>query len=463
MKSRTKLILFILTAVVVSLPLLQQQLRIFPFKKLAGVEVESPKPQLSFKNWTSQRFQRQSEAYLQQHYGFREPLTRFYNQYLWDFFDMSNLLSGNWIQVSDDGWYFESQNVREYYEGNAEKYAKDSLDMINKMNGEVFRLYQIQHLLEDYGTHLFVLLIPGKEMIYPEKLPTEVPYQKKPHLSAYDYFKTSFDKAGIHYIDIRSWFQQAKDTADYLLFPQTGTHWSNLAAMRVADSLIGYMEQAKGIQMNHFSVGPRYEATLHPDDDLEQLLNLIRPLEKAPNYYAETRVIEKPGTVKPTLITIGDSFYWNIIEHTPFKDIFQALPYWYYFSTVYFDEPAHHISELDLLDEVLDADFVMLSYSSTQLYKMSDGFTQQLLTELCYDPEEIAAKKEWLMNDIRHQKAWFADLQRRVEAWGTDLEEALRDEADLALKKSPAQYLPALRDSIPTKRSTKAQQHYGIQ
>ena len=67
------------------------------------------------------------------------------------------------------------------------------------------------------------------------------------------------------------------------------------------------------------------------------------------------------------------------------------------------------------------------------------------------------------MNDIRHQKAWFADLQRRVEAWGTDLEEALRDEADLALKKSPAQYLPALRDSIPSKRSTKAQQHYGIQ
>ena len=41
MKSRTKLILFILTAVVVSLPLLQQRLRIFPFKKLAGVEVET--------------------------------------------------------------------------------------------------------------------------------------------------------------------------------------------------------------------------------------------------------------------------------------------------------------------------------------------------------------------------------------------------------------------------------------
>ena len=463
MKNRTKRILFILTAIVVFLPLLQQQFRIFPFRKLAGVEVEKPKPKLSFQNWQKQKFQKQSEAYLQQHYGLREPLTRFYNQCVWDLFDQSNLKKNQWIYVTDSNWYFESQNVREYYEGNASQYSKDSLDMLNKLQGEAFRLYQLQHVLEEYHTHLFVLLIPGKEMIFPEKLPTDVPFTKQPHLSAYDFFKESFDQLDIPYIDIRSWFQQAKDTADYLLFPQTGTHWSNLAAMRVADSLIRYMEQEGGIEMNHFSVGPRYEATVHPDDDLEQLLNLIRPLEKAPNYYAETHLIERPGTVKPTLITIGDSFYWNIIEHTPFKEIFQALPYWYYFSSVYFDDPAHHISELDVLDEVLNADFVMLSYSSTQLYKMSDGFSKRLLTELCYDPEEIDACREKLIKSIQRQPRWFEGLQRRAERYGTDIDTALYQEADNVIKAQPASYLTALKDSIPTKRSTKAQKYYGIQ
>lgn len=463
MKSRTKLILFILTAVLVFLPMLQQQFEIFPLRKLAGVETEQPKPKLTLSNYKSQKFQKQSEAYLQQHYGFREPLTRLYNQYLWDFFQQSNLKKNQWIYVTDSNWYFESQNVREYYEGNAQQYSKDSLDMLAKLNEELFRIYQMQHVLEDYGTHLFVLLIPGKEMIYPEQLPTDVPFPKKDHLSAYRFFAEKFQEFGINYIDIGDWFLQIKDTTDYLLFPKNGTHWSNLASMHVADSLIRYMERLGGVSIRHFSIGPKYPKTVHPDDDLEQLFNLVRPLEKTPSYFAKTQVIDNPNAVKPTLITIGDSFYWNIIEHSPYKDVFKATPYWYYFSSVYFDDPYKNTDEVPVLDEVLDADFVMLSYSSTQLYKMSDGFSKRFLTELCYDPEEIAAKKEWLMDNIRHQKAWLADLQRRVEAWGTDIEEALRDEADLALKKSPAQYLPALRDSIPTKRSTKAQQHYGIQ
>ena len=167
--------------------------------------------------------------------------------------------------------------------------------------------------------------------------------------------------------------------------------------------------------------------------------------------------------MKPTLITIGDSFYWNIIEHTPFKEIFQSLPYWYYFSSVYFDEPYHNTRELDVLEEVLDADFVMLSYSSTQLYKMSNGFSQRLLTELCYDPEEVDAAREKLILSIQRQTKWFDGLKKRAERYGTDLDTALYQEADNVIKAKPANYLPALKDSIPTKRSTKALQHHGIQ
>jgi len=40
------------------------------------------------------------------------------------------------------------------------------------------------------------------------------------------------------------------------------------------------------------------------------------------------------------------------------------------------------VSDLDMLQEVLDADFVMLSYSTLSLYKMSNGFSQSLLNLL---------------------------------------------------------------------------------
>ena len=43
---------------------------------------------------------------------------------------------------------------------------------------------------------------------------------------------------------------------------------------------------------------------------------------------------------------------------------------------------AKNVSELDVLQEVIDADFVMLSYSTVSLYKMSNGFSERLLREL---------------------------------------------------------------------------------
>ena len=66
--------------------------------------------------------------------------------------------------------------------------------------------------------------------------------------------------------------------------------------------------------------------------------------------------------------------------------VFESDPYWYYFSTVYFGDDdlkvTHKISDIDVLQEVIDADFVMLSYSTTALYKMSNGFSQSLLDKL---------------------------------------------------------------------------------
>ena len=459
MKTRVKTILFALTAMLLLASPIQQATCLVKFKKLYGVMEEKPKPQLTLRNWTEHRFQDDAEAYLQQHYGLREPLTRLYNQYIWDFYGQTFAKERSWVFVSDDNWYYEAGYVQEFYEGSSWKYAKDSLEMATTLGREALMLSQIQQILEGFNIPLFVLLEPGKEQIYPEHVPENTHYNREKVFSAHEFLHRRFEELGVNFIDAGEWFLQMKDTADFPLFPQTGTHWSNLAAMYVADSLIRYMEDLGDVNMTDFSIGKKYVKTKEPDDDLERLLNLMRPLKKAPNYYAKTKLIEDPTAVKPRLITIGDSFYWNILNHTPFKRIFDGVTYWYYFSSTYFDGPDGHVSDIDLLEKVMAADFVMLAYSTPQQYELGNGFPERFLTEWCYDEEEIEQLKAKTKESIRNNSKWMASIEQRAEERQIPVDSLLSLETAYVIKKRPDQCFPALKDSVPTKHSAKAEKY----
>ena len=456
MKADVKVILFSLTAVVLFLFPIQQATSLFKFKKLYGAIEEQHKPQLTAQHWIDHSFQDGTEAYLQQHYGFREPLTRLYNQYIWDCYGMTFAKERNWVFVSDDGWYYESGYVQEYYEGNSWKYASDSLQMASILGREALMLSQTQQILDSMGIHLFVLLEPGKELIYPEHIPANTLYHHEKVFSAHEFLHQRFEDLGIYYIDAGQWFLQMKDTVDFPLFPQSGTHWSNLAAMHVADSLIRYMEHWGNVNIQNFTIGEKYVKTKEPDNDLEEWLNLMRPLKGEPNYYAKTRLVDDPTAVKPRLITIGDSFYWNILNHTPFKKIFGGTPYWYYFSSTYYDGPDGNVADIDLLEKVAEADFIMLAYSTPQQYELSNGFAQRFLMEWCYDDEEIEPLKLKMKERIRNDKAWMAGIEKKAENEGLSVDSVLNKENYYFIKNRPDVCFPALGDSIPLKQSSKA-------
>ncbi len=457
MKADVKVILLSLTTVLLLVFPIQQVSGLFKFKKLHGVVNENPKPKLTAQHWIDHSFQDDAEAYLQQHYGFREPLTRLYNQYLWDFYGLTFAKERNWVFVSDDGWYYESNNVREYYEGNSWKYASDSLKMAQILGKEALMLSQIQQILSDLDTHLFVVLEPGKELVCPEHIPANKVYHHDKVFSAHHFLHQRFETLGINYIDIGEWFLQMKDTADFPLFPQTGTHWSNLAAMYVGDSLIRYMEALGNMNILNYEIGPKYAKTKEPDNDLEEWLNLMRPLKGQPNYYATTRIVDDPTAAKPKLITIGDSFYWNITNHTPFRKIFGSTPYWYYFSTAYFDGPDKSVADLDLLEEVAEADFVMLAYSTPQQYEMSNGFAKRFLMEWCYDDDEIEPLLLKMKERIRNDKPWMGRIVEKAESQGLPVDSVLDREATYFVEKRPEACFAALADSVPLKRSSKAE------
>ena len=387
MKSRKLVILFTLTAFLLFAFAIQQATGIFSFKELSGVTEAQAKPDFSFEKFREGTYQSEIEAYLTQHYGFREPLTRLYNQNLWTFFHYSQVVEDQRIVITDDNWIFEPATVEEYYQGRAYYNGEDFTDnLLKQFEAEAQRLLQIQKMLEPYGTHLFVALLPGKEQICPEHLPKNTQYFKEKKITAFDFYSKRLKELGVNHINLAECFMEMKGKVSYPLFPQTGTHWSNLAAIHSADTLIRYMEYLSDSNMVNLTMGSMFQRTLKPDADLESLMNLIWPLQKAPNFLAEACYDYDTTAWRPRLLTIGDSFYWNILNFTPVWDVFKGVPYWYYNSTAYFNDydfkVTHKTSELDVLQEVINADFVMLSYSTVNLYNMSHGFSQSLLNKL---------------------------------------------------------------------------------
>lgn len=451
-KERIPLILFILLSVLAFAPMVQEHLHVPHLKPLAGVTPEVKFPKLTWKTIQNGHFQRTTEHYIRQHYGYRPNTIRLYNQYLWDCYHKT--YNKSMIAFGKEGWLYEPWFVEDYYHGGTYNQKKDSLTLAKALNEEAFRLYQLQHILEAYGTTLLVCQAPGKDKIYPEYLPDDTVTNRPKQLSARDHIAKHYKQLGINYINMEPWFLSMKDTTRFDLFPQKGTHWSNLAALYAADSLFRYIEAKQGRPLNRLVIGAPYpDEPRKPDYDLEELLNLVRPLKKRPLYYADVQVEKVPQAVKPKLIVIGDSFYWNICTQVPMDSLFSTSAYWYYNSTVYFDSLHHHTDEVDLVEELLSADAVMLLYSSTQLYKMSDRFSQQALMALCCDPEDLQQAEAACIRNIHNTPKWLTSIQQRAEMYHIPLEECIAGEASNTVRANPRYFFETLQDSLPAKRS----------
>ena len=455
MKNIIKIILFALTALLLFASMFQKATHLWDFKKLNGVEIPAPMPDMTFHTISDGSFQTGTEAYLKQNFGFRQPLIRFYNQYLWDFYTTSNGNRGI-LTLGKDGWLYEPWSVDDYYQIHYHQHATDADQLTEQLAEEAKRVYQLQHILEPYGTHLFVCLVPSKDMLYPEHLPEnhDTRFDDEPKMSARFFLKDEYTRLGVNVLDLGTFFQQMKDTADFTIFPKTGTHWSKYSSLFAADTLIRYMEHLGGINMRDLVIGPRtLQDAQEADTDLENLLNLIRPLPR-PQYYYATATSDKDTTaVMPKMIVIGDSFWWNIIYQTPVQEIFSEFPYWYYNSSIYYDPIYQSVNEVNLANEILSSDFIILFYSSTQLYKLNNGFTKKALLALCFNPEEIDSAKAKLEQNIRSDSAWMGSLKKASEVQGKPLDEVVQKEAQWLIDTHPEYSFPELNDSIPAKRS----------
>lgn len=434
------IVLCVVLTVLLFLPLVQQEFHPFPVKKLNGAAVEAEKPKLDLNTYRDMSYQTQLEDYVADHFGFRENVIRLYNQYLW----MFRKTYAADVVVGKDRWLYSKTSVLDHYRQRPYEFETSNEALKLKFEKDLKRLKTVQELLARRGTQLFVLICPAKDMVYPEHLPEGDKFVMGDGLRAIDYYPQAFAENGIHYLDVCTWFQQIKDTVGYPLFPQRGMHWSNIACVHASDLIFKYMEHLTGKNMPDLKIGPLYhDATRNPDDDLEQNLNLawgILPAEH--NCYANVEVVRDSAAQQLNLITIGDSFFWNMCYALPMDSIFNRYVYWYYFNTIYFDPEHTNVSQVDLMEELDRADVVMISLSATQLYEINHGFLSQALLQLTLDDaDRMSSILEGVEERMRSDSLWYESLKEKAAKRGVTLDEAMRADALYIISQNPEQYL----------------------
>lgn len=445
-------ILCLLTMLFFILIFVQEQWHPFPVKPLNGVTEATPRPQASMEGFRSGELQDGMEQYSREHFGFREYFIRAYNQYLWDFHKQTDVQS---ILIGKKHYLYNTDFIEDYQGVLWKRYAPDFQTLENNLLREARRLRKLQDLLAERGKLLFVLMEPSKVRVYPEYLPDDI-VSPEGNLTAADLYPAIFDSLGVNYLNVDRWFQSVKDSVPYPLYPQFGTHWSNLAALHATDSILGYMEKKSHSALPRLAISDiLYDTTMVPDDDLEKLLNLAWANHEKPNLYAPYEIVSDSNTAHPSWLVIGDSYFWNIAYHIKLDQIFSRHHFWYYNSSVFYD-PAHtNTREVDLYDELMQADIVTVAYCTANLYAMSNMFSAKALVSLCHSQEEIDQVLNGIKESMRNTPEWLEALQGKADAKGQSLDAVMQDDAEYMLYMNVEDYFPLSSFNTPSTSTTK--------
>ena len=364
------------------LPLMQGHFRLIPLKPLNGTILKTEKPEFNIDNYRSGNYAIQEEAYLSENFGFREPVIRLYNQYLWSLYRKTYAHD---VVAGKKGWLYYPESVTDYYGTELLRWQNSVEEARQYFDREVKYMNWVRTILKENGVELIVFMAPEKSFLYPEYLPDRE--RDTSTFNACEYFEKKFDATGFPCIEMTRWFLQMKDTVNYPLIPQTGAHWL-FPSVYAVDSLTRYMGKLKDIQLPKLKIGALHESENHgADNDLEQLLNLSLPIWHRFGFSptAEVTVQCDSTCIKPKVLFIGNSFFWAMKNHIPMDEMFETVEFWYYFSTAYSGNRLTEttpVIDLNILEKLLDFDYIVWFTTGNQMNKGTNGFASSAILTL---------------------------------------------------------------------------------
>ena len=435
------LVMFIILMLMLFAPMVQKRTGWVKTEPLKGVYPTTPYPLLDLEDFRSGDYQKQMEQQLSERFGFREPIIRLYNQYLWDFYRKTYAHD---IVPGKHNWLYYRQNVNDYYGIEMYRWLPDAPTARETFDRKARLMLKLRGVLQDYGIEFLMFMAPEKGFLYPEHLPDR--QRDTTSVNAREYYAAKFEENGFPFIELTAWFQALKeaDTLPYSLISQTGAHWG-FSSVLAADSLLRFMETLKNEPLPKLAIGPFHESadsTQNDDHDLEMNLNLMRKMRHPYDrlYDAEVTVVADSTVRKPKVLFIGNSYLWRMHYYIPFDELFEQSEFWFYNSTAYYGPNYSEqcpVLKLNLLEKMLNADYIVWFTTGNLMYKATYGFVETALMNLCVDDDKANTIRTQLMDSLN--LSW--------------------QEANQILINNPEHYFSELAgDSIPTARNPRVRE-----
>ena len=436
------LVLFAILMVFLFMPIVQEWTDFIPVKLLKGAFEPTPKPELTFENYCSNTYQAQIEKYVSENFGFREPVIRLYNQYVWSAFNKTYC---HFIVPGKEGYLYYDLAVNEHFGTELPKHYKSNEEAMKDADAELRQMNKLRHVLKDYGIEFVAFIAPDKPEVYPEYLPRRDADTSTIHLT--EYYSRRMDEMGFPFINITDWFMSMKDTVSFPLFPKTDSHW-RYSAVYGYDSLFRFINTLDGeAKFPNIHIGPpiAYESDEMEGD--EETLNLIfRIRGDKTKYKSDITVDDDTIHRKPKVLFVGDSFIWSMSQFMPARQILADKEIWFYNNTAFvgFENSSMSVKNIDRLSHILNADYVVFYSAGHQWWEATYGFAKDALLQLCVSDSLFEASV-----------SSYSDRYRNKEGYSDLTEEELRDNIVWMLKNDP-ELIPGLDgDDMPTIRNTK--------
>jgi hypothetical protein len=364
MRNKRKYI-FLFFLLLLLLPEAKRRLGFIHSDPLNGAYTVPELPVASWTSWFRGQFQADYDKAYEQNVGFREDLVRLNNQLNYSLFNFTTAKS---VVVGKNGYLMEQG----YIDGCL---GTDFVDS-NWVRLRMLKTKYVQEELEKRGKHLLVILAPGKASFYKEFIPERFHPEKK-RLTNYKLVSGMLNELNIDHIDFNGYFLAQKYKSPYPLYPKQGIHWSTYGAAIAMDSVLKYLRIREGIDLPQMKIRKvEWSDKLKDSDyDIGSGMNLIFQLPFDTMAYPEIEFEPDTHKFRPRVLTIGDSYYWQLVwlglHHYSFKE----SDFWYYNKMDYNDNGSQRpISGADVPAAINEKDLIIIIQTEAFYSDIGMGF-----------------------------------------------------------------------------------------
>lgn len=413
----------------------QDHFKIFDEPALQGDIREVKDTSVSIDGWFGGEYQIAKEHFITNNFGFHNTLIRINNQFDFHLFNKANAKE---VIVGIDNFLYEKSYIDNYYGRNykGDTYHQELIEQIKFLSDTLKKIDKL----------LLIVIAPGKASFYPEYIPKV--FVGDSSTSNYDGFiKYARSYPDLNILDFRSYFSQLKNSSDFKLYPKYGIHWSTYGSYLANDSIIRYVENKRSVKLRRmYASSYDYEQARDIDYDIGAGMNLLFPIGENILPYPNYKFSESADFVKPNILIIGDSFFWNIYSNL--KTSFNKCTFLYYNKSVFpQNSTAEKVVDEEFTKSELDqADIVMLIVTEAKIESIGWGFLNNTnniyrINKSDNGPNITDREVKELINQINANPNWSADIRKKAKERGVSYEQAVYDDAKWFLenkKKSSA-------------------------